>query len=287
MADLIDKIAVHHILLKGGGQVNLVKFIFPGNNREIMKHDKLSRRLKVKYSGFFTVMVAILAVTMIVSTSSARDVQYEAKQVQNIVIDGQLNEWEDWSVANVISITQVFDGDAPPADDFTGSVIVGWSEADPSRVYFAVKIIDDAFQDIHPANDQHWHDDSMEFIFDSNNDGSAQQFTLDANGVDMSATATADNTEYAAVASGNEVILEVAIVPADGFAASVGDAIGLALAYNDSENGARETQIRWIANVNAWGDPANQGDLIFSASAMTPTAVEPSSKLATTWGSLK
>jgi hypothetical protein len=146
-------------------------------------------------------------------------------------------------------------------------------------------ITDEALQDIHPANDQHWHDDSMEFIFDSDNDGSAQQFTLDANGIDMSASANADNTEYVVVSNGSEHIFEVAIVPADGFAAGTGDAIGLALAYNDSENGARETQIRWIANENSWGAAANQGDLIFSADVLT--AVEPHSKLAGTWGELK
>jgi hypothetical protein len=245
-------------------------------------------RIQMKRLSFPTAIVVLLtAILMIASPDCvARDQQYEVKQIKSLNIDGQLDEWAEWVEPNIIVMEQVFGG-APPADpnDFTGSVMVAWNSDDPSRVYFAVKITDDVLQDIHPANDQHWHDDSMEFIFDSDNDGSADQFTLDANGIDLSASANADNTEYVVVSSGNEYVWEVAIVPAPGFQANVGDAIGLALAYNDSENGAREDQIRWIANENSWGAAANQGDLVFSADVVA--AVEPHSKLAATWGSLR
>lgn len=245
----------------------------------------------MRFSSFFTTFAVVLAVTMLVfpSTSDARgESEYKAKQIVNLKIDGQLDEWAEWVEPNVIVLAELFGG-VPPADpkDFSGSVMVGWSESDPSRVYFAVKIIDEELQDIHPANDQHWHDDSMEFIFDSNNDGTAQQFTLDANGKDLSASAVADNTEYVVVSKGDEHIFEVAIEPAADFKATAGEAIGLALAYNDSENGAREDQIRWIAKENSWGSAANQGELIFDAAGMTPAAVEPHAKLTATWGSLK
>lgn len=240
----------------------------------------------MKFFILFTLMVVILA--GVVFTADARDEQYEALQIKDLTIDCVLNEWADWIPENIIALEAVFGG-APPADpnDFTGSVMVAWNEDDPSRIYFAVKIIDDEIQDINPANNNHWHDDSMEFIFDSNNNGTAQQFTLDANGKDLSASATLDNTTYVVSVNDDEIIFEVAIEPATGFEAAVGNAIGLALAYNDSEGGARQHQIRWIANENSWGAESNQGDLIFSAGIMAAAAVEPQDKLAATWGSLK
>ena len=240
----------------------------------------------MKFFSLFTLMVIILA--GVVFTASARDEQYEALQLKNLKIDGVLDEWAEWIPENIIALEAVFGGEPPDdPDDFTGSVMIAWNEDDSSRIYFAVKIIDDEIQDINPANTNHWQDDSMEFIFDSNNDGSAQQFTLDANGKDLSASATGDNTTYVVSVNDDKVIFEVAIEPAAGFKAGVGDAIGLALSYNDSEDGARQDQIRWIANENAWGGASNQGDLVFSAQIMAAAPVEPQDKLTATWGSLK
>ena len=127
----------------------------------------------------------------------------------------------------------------------------------------------------------------MEFIFDSDNNGSADQFTVGQDGALTHASANADNTEWVVVNQGNEYIWEVAITPAPGFDAKVGEAIGLALSYNDSENDVCEHQIRWIAQENSWGGALNQGDLIFSAETMKPAPVEPQGKLAATWGGLK
>ena len=241
----------------------------------------------MKVSSFFVVVAVFLAAILVMpSVSIARgEREYEAKQIKDIEIDGNLEEWAEWVEPNIIPLTEVFGGVPPDdPDDFTGSVMVAWSDDDSSRIYFAVKIRDDEFQD-KGANP--WWTDSMEFIFDSNNNGSADQFTIGQDGALTHASANLGNTEWVVVNQGIEYTWEVAINPAQGFDAKVGDAIGLALSYNDSENDVREHQIRWIAKENAWGGAMNQGELIFSAEIMKPAPVEPLGKMAATWGGLK
>ena len=241
--------------------------------------------MKTRYflTGFAVLLAAILAMP---STSIARgEREYKAEQIKDIKIDGNLEEWAEWVEPNIIIMNEVF-GDVPPDDpnDFSGSVMVAWSDDDSSRIYFAVKITDDDFQD---KADKPWWTDSMEFIFDSNNDGGADQFTLGQDGALTHASANLDNSEWVVVNDGIEFTWEVAINPAEGFDAKAGDAIGLALSYNDSENDVREHQIRWIANENSWGAASNQGELIFSAEIMKPAPVEPPGKAAVTWAEIK
>jgi len=231
----------------------------------------------------FVVFLAI--VFMMPSVSMARgEWEYEATQIKDIKIDGNLEEWAEWAEPNIIVMNEVFGDEPPDPDDFTGSAMVAWSDNDSPWIYFAVKITDDEFQ---PKGDNPWWTDSMEFIFDSDNNGSADQFTLGQDGALVHASANLNNSKWVVVNQGNEYIWEVAITPAQGFNAKVGDAIGLALSYNDSENNVREHQIRWIAKENGWGAASNQGELIFSAEMMKPAPVEPRGKLAATWGSLK
>ncbi|MFC1713840.1 sugar-binding protein [Candidatus Poribacteria bacterium] len=241
----------------------------------------------MRVSDFFVAIAVLLAAIMVMpSISMARgEREYQAKQIQDIKIDGNLEEWAEWVEPDIIFMNEVFGGVSPDdPDDFTGSVMVAWSDNDSSRIYFAVKIRDDEFQD---KGAQPWWTDSMEFIFDSDNNGSADQFTIGQDGALTHASANANNTEWVVVNQGIEYIWEAAITPAPGFHAKVGDAIGLALSYNDSENDVREHQIRWMANENAWGGALNQGELIFSAEIMKPAPVEPRGKLATTWADLK
>ena len=235
---------------------------------------------------FFAALAILLAVVMVAlpSASYARDKQYNAKQI-NLKVDGVLNEWGD---SEVMLLDQLKDaGDAlPDPNDFSGTGMVGWNSSDPSRLYFAVTITDSELQDIYPFDDNYWNDDSMEFMFDFANDGNLIQWNVSADGEELSSTATADNTEWVVVNSGNQYIFEVAIDPGKGgqtFSAEVGKLIGLCIHYNDSENGAREHQIGWVAG-GAW-DALSFGDLILDAAVVA--AVGPSGKLATTWGNLR
>jgi hypothetical protein len=239
---------------------------------------------------FFIVVSVFLALVMVSFASQARDQEYEAKQV-NLKIDGNFSEWKGSDIINFDQIKDVGAG-LPDPDDFSGTGMIGWNSSDPNRIYFAATIIDDELQDIHPAGDTWWEDDSLEVMFDFDNDAQLAQWTIGANGIDISAGCSEDNLEWIVVNKGDEYIFEGAIDPTQdnpykpglgvNFQAEVDLVIGLAFHYNDCENGTREHQIGWTPG-GAW-DAACYGDLIFSAER---TAVEPSGKLTTTWGSLK
>ena len=122
------------------------------------------------------------------------------------------------------------------------------------------------------------------------------QWTLGANGEDLSAAASEENTEWVLIKNGNDYIYEVAIDPtkprgnpqfanpAKGkdFKAKDGLTIGLSFHMNDCENGKREHQIGWMPG-GAW-DGLFYGDLVFDDEILAVTAP---GKLALTWGALK
>ena len=250
---------------------------------------------------FYVSIAALFASTMWILPTDAmgkRKKQHAAKQVVNFKVDGNLTEWKR---AEFLDLNELKDAGAalPKPSDFKGQGAVGWNANDPTRIYFAVEITDDKLQDINPFNNKWWEDDSMEFMFDFDNDivrASLVQWTLGANGKDLSAAASAANTEWIVVKSGNDYVYEVALDPTkfprgpnpgnakkgEDFKAEAGLLMGLSFHYNDCENGKREHQIGWIPG-NAW-DELSYGDLTFEIETL---GVEADSKLAVTWGSLK
>ena len=258
--------------------------------KKFMKFDKVAGRLIVATTLiFFATHLTVVA---------KRDKEYIAKQITNLKVDGNLGEWKRAEIVAFDELKDVGDG-VPKASDFTGQGRVAWSAQDPTRIYFAVEITDDKLQDINPDNTKWWEDDSVEFMFDFDNGmvrESLVQWTLGANGKDLSAAASKDNTEWVLVNNGNDYIYEVAIDPtkprgnpqfanpAKGkdFKAKDGLLIGLSFHANDCEGGGRQHQIGWTPG-GAW-DGLAYGDLIFDDEVL---AVEPSGKLALTWGALK
>ncbi len=234
---------------------------------------------------YLVVAAALLTLVMVTfsSVSYARDQEYEAKQI-NLKIDGNLGEWDG---SDIMIFEQLKDvgNRVPDAKDFTGTGMIGWNSADPERIYFGATITDDENQDIHPAGDTWWEDDSLEVMFDFLNDTVLTQWTIDANGKEISAEATVDNLEWIVVNTGNQWIFEGAINPSKAgkqFEADPENIIGLAFHFNECENGTREHQIGWTSG-GAW-DANAYGDLIFSEEQ---AAVDASDKLTTTWGNLK
>ena len=249
---------------------------------------------------FIMIATAFALIFCIANLSDAakRDKQYVAKQITNLKVDGDLNEWKR---AEIVAFDELKDVGAglPKASDFTGQGRVAWSAQDATRIYFAVEITDDKLQDIFAPDNKWWEDDSVEFMFDFDNGmvrESLVQWTLGANGKDLSAAASEENTEWVLIKNGNDYIYEVAIDPtkprgnpqfanpAKGkdFKAKDGLTIGLSFHMNDCENGKREHQIGWMPG-GAW-DGLFYGDLIFDDEIL---AVEASGKLALTWGALK
>ena len=254
--------------------------------------------LKSIRSIFAVFMIFLLVCCYAEFTLAAkRDKEYVAKQISNLKIDGKITEWQR---AEKVAFDEIKDvGDRlPNAKDFKGEGRVAWSASDPSRIYFLIEITDDKLQDINPWNNKWWEDDSVELMFDFDNDilrDSLVQWTIGANGEDLSAAASEENTEWELVVDGTNYIYEIAVDasaargPNPGnankgkdFKAEEGLTIGLSFHYNDCENGNREHQIGWMPG-QAW-DPVAFGDLTFDREFL---AVEPTGKLALTWGALK
>lgn len=253
--------------------------------------------MNIKYVVLVLMGLCLIMCVVDLTFAAKRDKEYIAKQISNIKIDGKIGEWER---AEIVAFDQIKDVGAgkPNANDFKGQGRVAWSATDANRIYFLVEITDDKLQDINPHNNKWWEDDSVEFMFDFENEvliPSLVQWTLGANGEDLSAAASKDNTEWVLVNDGDKYIYEVALDPTkprgpnpgnatkgNNFEAEDGLTIGLSFHYNDCENGSREHQIGWIPG-GAW-DPVAYGDLTFDKEFLH---VEPTGKLALTWGALK
>lgn len=248
------------------------------------------------------IAIVVLGLVLIICTTdltsaAKRDKQYVAKQISNLKIDGDVREWER---AEAVAFDELKDAGAelPKANDFSGKGRVAWSAKDPTRIYFLVEITDDELQDINPHDSKWWEDDSVEFMFDFDNEvvrAALVQWTLGANGKDLSAAASQDNTEWVLSKNGNNYIYEVALDPTKprgpnpgnanagkDFKAIDGLTIGFSFHMNDCENGTREHQIGWIPG-GAW-DALAFGDLTFDREFLD---VEPLGKLALTWAAIK
>lgn len=260
---------------------------------------KAMKCLKAAKAAIRITMIAMLVFSATYFSAVAkRDKEYIAKQITNLKVDGDLSEWER---AEAVAFDELKDVGAglPKASDFTGQGKVAWSAKEPTRIYFAVEITDDKLQDVNPPDARWWEDDSVEFMFDFDNGmvrESLVQWTLGANGEDLSAAASEENTEWVLIKDGNDYIYEVAIDPTKprgnpqfanpgkgkDFKAKNGLTIGLSFHANDCEGGGREHQIGWMPG-GAW-DALFYGDLTFDDEVLD---VLPSGKLTLIWGSLK
>jgi acetyl esterase/lipase len=204
---------------------------------------------------------------------NATDKEYRAKQV-NLIVDGKLDEWKN---SDVMLLDQLKGGNSLPGkSDLTGTAMIGLNENDPNRVYVAAVITDDILQDIHPANDHFWEDDSLEIMFDLEWNSEAKgsnmtSWTLGANGKDLSPICTPENTEWKVIRDGNKFVYEAALdltkagsqAPEiyKSFKIKPGEFIRFEIQYNDCENGAYENQVGWT-----YGPPWNKksfGKLFF------------------------
>jgi len=245
--------------------------------------------------AFITVLVLIICTISL--SYAAREKQYIAKQISNFRPDGDISEWEFVEAVPFNQLKDAGNG-LPDSEDFTGSGRVAWSSIEPNLIYFLVEVTDDIIQNKHPPDNNWWNDDSVEFMFDFDNtmnEDDLVQWTLGTEITEISAAASDDNTLWAISRTFTNYFFEIAIDPTaprgpnprnndrgKDFRAYDGLTIGLSFQMNDCENNVREHQIGWTAGL-AW-DPLNFGDLIFSKEYW---GVEPSGKLAVTWGELK
>lgn len=197
-------------------------------------------------------------------------IEYHTQQV-DCKVDGKLDEWEN---VETIPMNQLKDAGEviPTVDDYSGKAMVGWNSATPNVVYIAAEVTDDIYQNNIPADGKWYHDDCLEIIFDFSADGVAEQFAKYVVGAseDLSVLATKESVEAAVVKEGNtyyyEVAIDLGIMPEGTFQRVgaeqlfSGHRVGFSIAYNDSDNGERETQNGWTSGTS--GDRSCFGNLI-------------------------
>ncbi len=194
---------------------------------------------------------------------AGNDRLYSAKILPSVTVDGDLSDWPHFLPGQYIALKAFLPaGPSPLPEDVHVRAQIGWTANDDNRIYLAFLVKDDLRQDIFPANQQHWLDDSLEIIFHAA--GIAYQFTVDMNGQDLSRSANSSNTTVAVQPLGDNLYaVEMAIQPGAWFRARTGLTLDLALNYNDGENGVREVQVGWILDVDNWQTVANAGKVRF------------------------
>ena len=216
-------------------------------------------------------------------------------QVGTVTLDGNLS---DWAGAEFIFVphdkgTGNAPDDADASFDFAALVDNDW-------LYVAFDINDEA---INAGETNNWQDDSVEVYIDANHartetyeDDDAQiavgawDIGGDVNNPVLSAGADT-GTRAAVVEKAGGWIVEMAIPLSNSkwnINPSAGTVIGFNLHFNDDDvpGGTRENKLIWSdldVDDRSWQNPSRFADLTFVGTA----AVQPSDKLAATWGSLK
>lgn len=218
-----------------------------------------------------------------------------------ISIDGNLNEWKLnlFGEANKIVLTKAngFINSGSISNDADFSAVI-YALYDDDDLYIGVEATDDATENSYTGGNN-WQNDCIEIWIDGAGDDGTMtdtggqdpdnyQFNVDVNGFpyiyrnDNAATLLA-LMETAATMQGTNYTLEIRI-PFDAIPEldlSSSRIMGFGASFVDSDNGAWN-HILWQGEVE--NQPAQWGDLEFSLETL---AVEPVSKLSTTWGLMK
>ena len=197
---------------------------------------------------------------------------YHVKQI-DVVIDGTLDEWVGTKAIRMDQIKDVGDT-VPNENDYSGEVMVAWNEENPTTLYLAATIKDDAIKNSVPADGKWYLDDCLEIAFDFTDENLEQQilkWVIGLEGDDLSVYATPKNTKVAISQEGDVYICEMSIdiskVPEGAYQGditpsfSAEKSIGFSISYNDCENGAREHQMGWTPGKAS--DKASFGTLYF------------------------
>jgi acetyl esterase/lipase len=195
---------------------------------------------------------------------------YGAKQI-DLQLDGKLDEWTG---ADVIQLNQIKDqgNGIPDKNDFSGNVMIGWNEKQPSCIYIGATILDDVISD-NDASGKWYANDCLEIAFDRSTNSTIEQFMKWVVGANdnLAVLATKDNTQISKNRDGNtttyEIIIDInkisegTLITSEPFAASPETTIGFSICYNDSDGAARKSQIGWTAGKTS--ERSNFGNLTF------------------------
>lgn len=190
---------------------------------------------------------------------------YRAAEIA-VVLDGKLDEW---GAAEKLPLDKLKDaGEAlPSAEDCTATGMAAWDPVNPSRLYFALTVTDDVFQE--DGNPNFWENDALEIlvdITDSEQPLPFMQWVVNVNGEDIDYSQCATGSCTAAVKrQGNAAVFEVAVdlsgaMPNPAGYSPEGRTIGFCLCYDDCEEGFRQHQIGLVAGSTL--EPRNFANLV-------------------------
>lgn len=198
--------------------------------------------------------------------------EYRVKPLK-VTLDGDLGEWEGFEKIELNQIKDVGDS-MPDAEDFSGSVMLGWNPDVPTMLYIAARIQDNTSKNDVSADGKWYNDDCIEIILDVSQNNNAEQllkWVVGADGKDLSVLANSDNTTCAVQSNGTlstyEIGIDISKLPT-GTLQSLKEVVlspqykfGFSIGYNDCENGIREHQIGWTAGRS--NDRTCMGNLVF------------------------
>jgi hypothetical protein len=198
----------------------------------------------------------------------------------SIVVDGVLDEWQDFSWVDVTSPAdyRVLSGSAGNSSDLSARLAARW---DAGNLYIAVLVTDDAYEN-NGSGEFIWQGDSMQVAFDVANNGGTPYDTTDDFEYGW-ARATGDTpasyrwiaptgqpafavAPYNVIRTGTTTVYEVSFTPGDlgltSFSAATGD-IGFSWIVTEADGSGREGFLEWTSGVGFTKDPALFGTLRF------------------------
>ncbi len=227
--------------------------------------------MKFKYS------LLALFFTLCSCLQDSQHTTYVYKASETPTIDGLGND-ACWSNGFWLPLEQVWLGESPSSEDFTGQYQLSWSE---DALYLLVKIKDDVLFDQHedPLT-LWWDDDCVEIFIDEDNSHGEHQYNhnafayhvaMDGNVVDLGLDKKPhlynDHVISKKVTTGNTTTWELSIkLYDDSFVdgkentprkLKSGETIGFALAYCDND-GSKERE-NFIGSEMVVGEDKNRG----------------------------
>jgi len=246
-----------------------------------------------RYSVFLTLVFTFFIVTVAFAGTN-----YNSQFPTKVTLDGNLNEWGG---AEFILVPH--DKGTVPAPSDANASFKFAVLADDKWLYVAIDVTDDV---IKSGETDDWQDDSVEVYIDANHARTATyenddaQITIGAGSIGgdiqkpkiTGSTGAADIGVQAAVVKKTGGWIVESAIPLKStkwdIKPAVGKVIGFNVHFNDDDDGAgRDHKLIWSdldVDDASWNNPARFGDLTFIALL---TAVQPSGKLATTWGCIK
>ncbi len=198
----------------------------------------------------------------------------------NIVIDGVIDEWQDFSWVDISSPAdyRIVSGTAGDSSDLSATLAARW---DSSRLYIAVLVTDDVYEN-NGSNNTIWQGDSIQVAFDmADNNGTPYDTTDDfeygwarATGdapasyrwIAPSGHAAYTAAPYSVIRTGTTTVYEVSLSPADlglsAFSAATGD-IAFSWIVTEADGSGRDGFLEWNSGMGYFKSPALFGTLRF------------------------